>query len=318
MDKKITIVTAEQMENLIYVIRGHKVMLDVDLAKIYGYETKNFNRQVKNNIEKFPSDFMFQLTEDEILRCKNFTSSWGGTRYLPYAFTEQGIYMLMTVLKGELATKQSLALVRLFKEMKDYISSNTLISADDFLKLSIQTNENTSAISRIEKNMLKKSDLPTIIKAFSKEQASEYLFMNGEMCEANVTYQKIYSKAKKSIFIIDNYISLDTLLMLKNVASTVNVIIFSDNKGKDFHLSTYGQFTKEYPNINIKFISNNDIFHDRYVILDYKTKNEKIYHCGASSKDAGRRITTITESQDVKMYKNMIDEILQHPLLILK
>lgn len=94
--------------------------------------------------------------------------------------------MLMTVLKGELATKQSLALVRLFKEMKDYISSNTLISADDFLKLSIQTNENTSAISRIEKDMLKKSDLPTIIKAFSKEQASEYLFMNGEMCEANV------------------------------------------------------------------------------------------------------------------------------------
>ena len=148
MDKKITIVTAEQMENLIYVIRGHKVMLDVDLAKIYGYETKNFNRQVKNNIERFPSDFMFQLTEDEILRCKNFTSSWGGTRYLPYAFTEQGIYMLMTVLKGELATKQSLALVRLFKEMKDYISSNTLIGADDFLKLSIQTNENTSAISR--------------------------------------------------------------------------------------------------------------------------------------------------------------------------
>ncbi len=100
--EEIAIITVEQMENLIYEIRGQKVLLDVDLAKIYGYETKNFNRQVKNNIEKFPSDFMFRLTADEILRCKNFTSSWGGTRYLPYAFTEQGIYMLMTVLKGEL------------------------------------------------------------------------------------------------------------------------------------------------------------------------------------------------------------------------
>lgn len=130
--EEIAIITVEQMENLIYEIRGQKVLLDVDLAKIYGYETKNFNRQVKNNIEKFPSDFMFRLTADEILRCKNFTSSWGGTRYLPYAFTEQGIYMLMTVLKGELATKQSLALVRIFKGMKDYISSNTLINADDF------------------------------------------------------------------------------------------------------------------------------------------------------------------------------------------
>jgi len=82
MSEEIAIITADQMENLIYEIRGQKVMLDVDLAKIYGYETKNFNRQVKNNIEKFPSDFMFQLSEDEILRCKNFTSSWGGTRYL--------------------------------------------------------------------------------------------------------------------------------------------------------------------------------------------------------------------------------------------
>lgn len=211
-------------------------MLDVDLARIYGYETKSFNQQVKRNIEKFDNDFMFQLTEDEVvnLRSQNVTSSWGGTRYLPYAFTEQGIYMLMTVLKGKLAIKQSKALIRLFKEMKDYISTNVLISTDDFLKLSIQTNENTSAIatisneiSEIKNNMLTNSDLPTIIKAFSKEQATEYLFMNGEMCEANSTYQKIYSKAKKSIYIVDDYISLNTLLMLKHIPSNICVTIFS-------------------------------------------------------------------------------------------
>ena len=105
----------------IYIIRGQKVMLDFELAEIYGYETKNFNRQVKNNNDKFDEDFMFQLSKEEykeILRCKNFTSSWGGTRHLPYAFTEQGIYMLMTVLKGEIAVKQSKALIRIFGEVQ--------------------------------------------------------------------------------------------------------------------------------------------------------------------------------------------------------
>lgn len=324
MNDEIAIVTVEQMESLIYVIRGQKVMLDVDLAKIYGYETKNFNRQVKNNIEKFPGDFMFQLSKEEALRCKNFTLNENGNmrgqhiKYLPYAFTEQGIYMLMTVLKGELATKQSLALVRLFKGMKDYISSNALISTENFLKLSIQTNENTSTISRIESEMLKKSDLPMIIKAFSKEQATEYLFMNGEMCEANTTYQKIYSKAKKSIYIIDDYISLDTLLMLKHISSNINVVIFSDNKQNHLRLTEYNQFITEYPSIMIDFKKNNTMFHDRYIILDYGTKSEKVYHCGASSKDAGKKITTITESKDKTIYKDMIDIILQHPQLVLK
>lgn len=111
----------ETIESMIYVIRGQKVMLDFELAKIYGYETKNFNRQVKNNIDKFDRDFRFQLNKEEydiVLKCKNFTSSWGGTRKVPYAFTEQEIYMLMTVLKGDLATKQSIALIDAFKQMK--------------------------------------------------------------------------------------------------------------------------------------------------------------------------------------------------------
>ena len=98
----------ELIVSKIYIIRGQRIMLDFELAEIYGYETKNFNRQVKNNNDKFDEDFMFQLSKEEykeILRCKNFTSSWVGTRHLPYAFTEQGIYMLMTVLKGEIAVK---------------------------------------------------------------------------------------------------------------------------------------------------------------------------------------------------------------------
>ena len=238
MSDEIAIISTEQMKSLIYEIRGQKVMLDKDLSKIYGYETKNFNRQVKNNIEKFPDDFMFQLTYDEALRCNFFTLNKNGNmrgqhiKYLPYAFTEQGIYMLMTVLKGELATQQSLALIRIFKSMKDYVSSGSLVSAEDFLKLSIQTNENRSAIARLETEVLKKSDLPMIFKAFSDENANEYLFMNGELCEAAATYQKIYSKAKKSIYIIDDYISLHTLLLFRHIGAGIDIVIYSDNKSE--------------------------------------------------------------------------------------
>ena len=103
MSDEIKIYTAEEVESLIYHVRGVQVMLDADLAAIYGYSTKAFNRQIKNNIERFDEDFIFQLTDNEVknLRCNFCTSSWGGTRYRPYAFTEQGIYMLMTVLKGD-------------------------------------------------------------------------------------------------------------------------------------------------------------------------------------------------------------------------
>ena len=140
MKTEISLYDTEKLKDKIYTIRGQQVMLDVDLAEIYGYETKYFNRQIKNNIERFDEDFRFQLTDEEVanLRCKFFTSSsgdenlrskfsissWGGSRYKPYAFTEQGIYMLMTVLKGELAVSQSKMLIRMFKEMKHFIQNN--------------------------------------------------------------------------------------------------------------------------------------------------------------------------------------------------
>lgn len=120
-------------------------MLDFELAEIYGYTTKAFNQQVKNNEERFDADFRFKLTREEVenLRSKKLTSSWGGSRYLPYAFTEQGIYMLMTVLKGDLAIQQSKALIRTFKRMKDYIIENQgLIGEREYLQLSMQVTQN--------------------------------------------------------------------------------------------------------------------------------------------------------------------------------
>ena len=126
MNTEISLYDTEKLKDKIHTIRGLQVMLDFELAEIYGYSTKRFNEQVKNNIERFDEDFRFQLTNEEIenLRSKKLTSSWGGSRYRPYAFTEQGIYMLMTVLKDELAVTQSKMLIRMFKEMKHFIQNN--------------------------------------------------------------------------------------------------------------------------------------------------------------------------------------------------
>lgn len=125
-NKEVIVIDETTIKSKIYHIRNQKVMLDFDLAEIYGYSTMRFNEQVKRNHEKFDDDFMFQLTKVELenLISQKSISSWGGRRKPPYAFTEQGIYMLMTVLKGELAIKQSKALIRLFKKMKDLIIEN--------------------------------------------------------------------------------------------------------------------------------------------------------------------------------------------------
>ena len=127
--KGILSVDSEKIQNLVYTICGQQVMLDSDLAELYGYEVKRLNEQVGRNINRFPRDFMFQLTQDEAenLKSQNATSSWGGKRKLPYVFTEQGIYMLATVLRGELAEKQSIYIMRAFREMQRFIVNNTLM-----------------------------------------------------------------------------------------------------------------------------------------------------------------------------------------------
>lgn len=320
---EIAVIDENTIRDKIYEIRGQKVMLDFDLAEIYGYETKNFNRQVRNNIERFEGeDFMFRLTREEleILRCKNFTSSWGGTRYLPYAFTEQGLYLLMTVLKGELAVKQSRALIRLFKAMKDYISNDPLLIQSAALsRLALQVAQNTKDISDMKEQMVTKDDLVKVIESFSlPDKGIEYVIYTGQTFEADAAYADIYSKAKKTLYIVDNYIGPKTLLMLKSVPANVNVIIFSDNLMNILRLSEYQAFHTEYPNIQISFKRTGGKFHDRYIIIDYKETSEQIYHCGASSMDAGRRITTISQSDNVSLYYPMIDDLLLNQTLRLR
>ena len=323
-NKEMVIVDDKTIKDKIYLIRGQRVMLDADLATIYGYETKNFNRQVKNNIEKFEGeDFMFQLTETEFenLRCKNSTSSWGGSRYLPNVFTEQGVYMLMTVLRGELAIKQSKALIRTFKQMKDFIIENQdFIGSKELVQIAIQTNRNTNDIVKINdkiRALATKEDLKKVMDNFiDPDTYKHFLLMNGDKIEADVAYTKLYKSAKKSIYVIDNYIGLKTLELLRAAKDSVEVIIFSDNvRNKDMLTKNIlNDFIRDYPNINLKMKIAGKKYHDRYIAIDYGTENEAFYLCGASSKDAGNKISSITkiEESSKDMYHTMFGGMLNN------
>jgi len=272
----------DNIKDKFHTIKGELVLLDLDLAPIYGYEVKKFNQQIKRNFDRFPSDFMFQLTKEEsdsILRCQFGTSSWGGTRYLPYAFTEQGVYMLATVLKGELAVKQSIFIIRAFKSLKDYIQENRYLLTNE--------ERDTLLLSHSEKidNISKQID--EINQNFITDKVKQICILNNQKFEADVAYIQIIKEAKSSIYLIDDYIGAHTLELLSNKNKNVEVIIFSDNKAKDKSMPLLiSSFSKQYPPLTIK--PNNKLFHDRYFILDYKTNNQKIYHLGASIKDGGK------------------------------
>ncbi|MBR0305026.1 MAG: ORF6N domain-containing protein [Bacteroidales bacterium] len=318
---KLALFAEYELWSKIHIIRGVQVMLDFDLAAIYGYSTKRFNEQVKNNIERFDESFRFQLTDSEFkfLRSKISTSSWGGARYLPFAFTEEGIYMLMAVLKGELAVNQSKKLIKLFKQMKDFIIQHqNVLSGPELVRLSMQTISNTEEIQQIKQQMVTHDELAMVIKDFTNPSIrKDYLFYNGQTVEADIAYVEIYSYAKKTIDIIDNYISLKTLVLLKSVAPTVKVTVFSDNTGRYLHPTEFKDFRYEYPNVDITLRTTGGIYHDRYIIIDHNSPDEIIFHCGGSSKDSGRRITSISRIEDVELYKNIIASLQNNPVLVL-
>lgn len=355
---EFSLIDEDLLKSRIYTIRGVKVMLDADLAEIYGYSTKDFNRQVKNNIEKFDEDFRFQLTSEEFeilkskistsncenspnfdnfykkgnLRCKNCTSSWGGARYAPYAFTEQGIYMLMTVLKGEQATAQSKALIRLFKQMKDYIAAENkqLLGNDGIAQIALQTAQNTRDIAihsagirelsgevhDMRENLGKVNlDLQKVMANFIDQSTfKHFLILNGQRLEADVAYTQIYGMAKKSVLIVDDYLDVKTLDLLRCVAKGVSVKIFSEQHGRTrLTESMLADFRAARPDVELDDVrTTGNMFHDRYIYLDFGTDSEKLFHCGASSKDAGNKITTIMQLEDIVVYRALFERLLEN------
>ena len=314
MNKEIPLIeiTEESIESMVYEIRGQRVMLDLDLARIYGYTTRDFNNQIKHNIERFDNDFRFQITKNEVEEISRWKKSTaiiqtkgvkGGRTTLPYAFTEQGVYMLMTVLRGELAVKQSKALIRLFKNMKDYIvQSNNLLTTRDILELSNQVNRNSKDIESIKKKLTKVMD-----NFIDPSTYKRFLILDGQKIEADVAYQAIYSMANKTIAIVDDYIDIKTLHLLLCVKKDVNVVIYSDNVSRN-HLQQ--ENVDEFINqsgINLVIKPTYKRFHDRYIIIDHETENKKLYLSGSSSKDAGNKVTTIMEVDDVDICRTILD-----------
>lgn len=320
------IISVETIRNCVYTIRGLQVMLDSDLAIIYGYEVKNLNRQVKRNIERFPEDFMFQLTRTEYdnLRCQNVTAIRNTmSRTLPYAFTEQGIYMLATVLKGQLASQQSIFIMRAFKEMRHYIRQNQQFATQSEMglvtarvsELSVQMSGVLDRQKKTDKSMeeIQKS-IDTLNENFiSERDFKNFIIYKGMKFEADAAYIDIYQQAEKSIYVVDDYMNTKTLQLLSQKQSGVEVTLFTENgHGKKGFLTTsvVNDFMSQYPSLRIK---PNPDCHDRLIVLDYGLPTEQAYHCGASSKDAGKKLCAINKIASMKMIRPVIAALLLLP-----
>ena len=325
------IIQMNDIGKLIYTIRGKQVMLDYDLAVIYGYEVKRLNEQVKRNIGRFPDDFMFQLTKDEVEVVKSqfatspdsnfYAGQEGGRRKPPYAFTEQGIYMLATVLKGEVAEQQSIFIMRAFREMRHYIQQNYQFVTKNELKM--LTDDLAQNVKQVE---MRQDETDTQIAAIHESinkinenfvldtELKNFVIYKGQKFEADKAYIDIYQKAKKSIYVVDDYVSIKTLHLLSHKKSGVDVILFTENgfgRSRD-HLtsSEVADFNREYPTIQIK---PNPDCHDRFIVIDYRTRNEKVFHCGASSKDAGKKVCAINAIENTALVHPIIDMLLLNP-----
>ena len=272
------------IENMVYEIRGVEVMLDTDLAKLYQVETKRINEAVKNNPKKFPKRFSFVLedNEKENLWSKFSTANISSmSRANPRVFTEQGVYMLATILKSNVSAEVSIAIMDTFVKMRHYINYNKEFLPNRILLLEEKVDNNTKRINEL----FDKFDYKDIIK--------NYIFFEGEFYESYSLILDIFDKSSKEIIIIDNYAGKELLNILKNIDR--NIIIVSKNINKILKQ----KYEKEYN--NVIFINNNS-FHDRFIILDKKI----LYSCGSSFKDLGRKCFYIGKIDDKAYTKHII------------
>lgn len=330
MAETTELMTVDNICNRVYIIRGQQVMLDYDLAEIYGYEVKRLNEQVKRNIARFPEDFMFQLTKEEIpeafLKSQIATLNENGNKRglhikkLPYAFTEQGIYMLATVLRGELAEQQSIFIMRAFREMRHYIKQNQQFVTGSEMKLvtakvaelSVQM---TSMSDRQQKNEQRVEKIQKSIDTLNENFVSDKDFKNfviykGQKFEADAAYIDIYQQATTNIYVVDDYMNTKTLQLLSQKKQGVEIILFTENgHGRKGFLTpaVVDDFSSQYPPLRIK--SNSDC-HDRLIVIDYGLPSEQAYHCGASSKDAGKKLCAINKIENTEMIRSVIDRLL--------
>jgi len=283
------------IENLIYEIRGKQVMLDSDVAKLYQYDTKRINEIVKRNIERFPEEFCFKLTLEEInaincLRTQIATLKSGRgehRKYLPYVFTEHGVMMLAGMLKSDIAIEVSKRIIYAFISMRKFINENK----DIFKRLTVTEYKLLEHDDKIDKlfNLLEP-------KKINKQK----IFFNGEIYDAYSLIIELIKEANKRIIIIDNYIDKSILDMLVYKKENVNVELITST-----HYLTkldITKFNRQYSSLTIKYTN---IFHDRFIIVD-----NTLYHVGASLKDLGKKCFAINKIEDKEYLDKILTEIL--------
>ena len=260
------------IENKIYTIRDEQVMLDKNLAELYNVETKRINEAVKRNIDKFPNDLMFELTADEVENLRSqfatFKESLINRKYLPKVFTEQGVYMLATVLKSKVATEVTLSIMRTFTKMRNFLNSNASVF---------------QRFERIEQRIaLHDEKIDKVFRALENKtiKPSQGIFYDGQIFDAYEFVSDIIKSAKKEIILLDNYID-ETILTLFSKNQDIKVTIYTQTITKQLKLDLK-KYNAQYSPITIKIFKNS---HDRFLIID----NTEVYHIGASLKDLGQK-----------------------------
>lgn len=282
----------------IHIVRGKQVMLDSDLAMLYKVETGVLNRAVKRNKKRFPEDFCFQLSEEELLRCQNGISKdddsdgRGGRRYMPYAFTEQGISMLSAILRSDVAINVSIGIMRAFVEMRKFLATNSLI---------------LNRVEELEVKQLEyqKSTDERFDRVFQyiedHAESEQKIFFDGQIYDAFSLVTTIIQKAKSDILLIDGYVDVNTLNILAKKNSGVDVTIFT-YASAPLTKKDVENFNAQYPTLTVK---KTQVFHDRFIILDGKT----VYHIGASIKDAGKKCFGISLINDSSIVLDILNRL---------
>ena len=278
------------IENMIYEIDGKEVMLDSDLARLYNVETKRINEAVKNNPNKFPERFSYQLSIDEtekLSRSKFSTLNierGSNIKYGARVFTEQGVYMLATILKSKKATEVSIRIMDTFVKMRHYINYNKNLLPNKFLLLEEKVDSNTKRIDEL------------FDKFNPKDIVKDYLFFEGDFYDAYSTILDIFNRSLDEIIIIDNYAGKELLDILRKINKKIILVSNSIDE------TLKKKYEKQYKNVS--FIYNNSI-HDRFIILDRYV----LYSCGSSLKDVGKKCFSIHEFTDRKYTINVLENI---------
>ncbi|MBO5811357.1 MAG: ORF6N domain-containing protein [Bacteroidales bacterium] len=267
-----------KIEHLIINARGCQVMLDRDLALLYGVETKVLNQAVKRNIERFPDDFRFQLTKDECLRSQIVTF-----KYLPYAFTENGIAMLSSVLRSQTAIEMNIRIMRTFSAMRHFVANNEML----FQRISNLEYHQIEMDKRIDE----------VLEKLEPNQTQQGIFFDGQVFDAYHFVSNLIRKASNTIILIDNYIDDSVLTLLDKRKLNVSATIYTQKISEQLKLDIK-RHNEQYSEISVKCFSKS---HDRFLIID-----EELYHIGASIKDLGKKWFAFTLMRDI-----LPDEILQ-------